>query len=129
MNQYFSGTNNVGFNSKVSLLTACPTIAGVRNASEKILLVEEDPLTINDGHFQPPLYDTTGAYISGTGSLDLLCIRHDRKPSQPDTAVDRKVQCPNPDMRGNVSFVDGHAEYVTRSYAHSDLRFYPQKGY
>jgi prepilin-type processing-associated H-X9-DG protein len=54
-------------------------------------------------------------YVSGTGSLDLLCTRHDRPSKIPDTPSN---PLPNPDRRGNASFVDGHAEYVSRTYAH-----------
>ena len=92
----------------------CPPVAKIRNTSEKIVLCEENAATINDGHWDPAAYDDNGTYLSGPG--DLLSIIHDRTPKLPDTGTS---PLPNPDHRGNVSFVDGHAEWVPRSYAHN----------
>ena len=104
MNSWLSGDNK-----------SFPPVSGIRNSAEKILLVEEAPATINDGNWLPPLFDASGTYVSGTGSLDLLCTRHDRPSIQPDSPSN---PLPNPDRKGNAAFVDGHAEYVTRQYAH-----------
>jgi len=101
-----------------------PKITGVRNATEKILLAEEDQLTINDGHWVPPLFDQSNGYVSGSGSLDLLETRHDRRKSIPDSGYN---PLPNPDLRGNVVFVDAHAEFVPRRYAHAEIHVIPTK--
>jgi prepilin-type N-terminal cleavage/methylation domain-containing protein/prepilin-type processing-associated H-X9-DG protein len=102
-----------------------PKITGVRNATEKILLAEEDQRTINDGYWLPPLYDQSDVLVAGTGSLDLLETRHDRRKPIADTPD--KTVLPNSDLRGNVVFVDGHAEFVPRRYAHAEIHVMPLK--
>jgi prepilin-type N-terminal cleavage/methylation domain-containing protein/prepilin-type processing-associated H-X9-DG protein len=108
--------------------TYCPPVAQIRNSSEKIVLIEENQLTINDGHWAPPGYDDAAGTVldpSMTGG-DLLSIIHDRsiKNPQQDTG---NSPLPNPDRRGNVNFADGHAEYVARSYAHYIGRLDPYR--
>ena len=75
-------------------------LTSLRNSSGKVLLAEEDEGSINDG-----LYNTkpTGA------SYDWLSIRHDRKRVLPDSNQEA-----NMDRRGNVSFADGHGEFLSR---------------
>jgi len=102
--------------------TICPPIAQIRNAAEKIVLIEEDALTIDDGHWSPQAYDDTAGTVLDstiTGS-DLLSIVHDRaiKAGQNDNENESMSPLPWPDRRGNVNFADGHAEWVPRSYAH-----------
>jgi len=93
-----------------------PRISQVRNAAEKIVLAEEDPLTINDGAFVPPAIDPHNP-SNFRGGGDLLCIRHDRKKAKPDAGWSGQ-DIPNIDRRGNANFVDGHAEFVSRKYLH-----------
>ncbi len=97
-----------------------PRIAQIRNSTEKVLLVEETELTINDGHWSAPQCDDTGApYPAGSTdplNHDLLAIRHDRKGVSDSVAIGAPM--PNADRRGNAAFVDGHAEYATRVYIH-----------
>ena len=82
----------------------------VRNPAEKILMVEESELTIDDGSFDP----TSGA--------NLLSVRHDHSALfPPDTPtgyieVNNVWTVRNGNCRGNVSFCDGHADYVSRAY-------------
>jgi len=119
MNQYFQGLDpDTG-----SPPYQCPPYSGVRNASEKIVLDEEDPLTINDGHWAPPIINPSNPNDPDTnsGGGDLLGIRHDMIKAKPDTATPPPYSAthfPNYDKRGNVAFADGHAEFVTREYAH-----------
>jgi prepilin-type N-terminal cleavage/methylation domain-containing protein/prepilin-type processing-associated H-X9-DG protein len=104
------------------LLKAIPKVSSVRNPTEKILLVEEDSLTINDGYWSPPTYKPDGTLASGGG--DLLEVRHDRRKRIPDAGTD---PLPNPDLRGNVNYLDGHAEYTSRRDAHLESRVEPFK--
>jgi prepilin-type processing-associated H-X9-DG protein len=99
-----------------------PRIAQVKNASDKILLAEEDPLTINDGAWVAPAID----YRDGKdiGGSDLLCIRHDGYKAKPDAGWSGR-DIPNIERRGNVNFVDGHAEFVSRKFAHDRGRIDP----
>jgi prepilin-type processing-associated H-X9-DG protein len=95
---------------------AAPRIGQVKNGSDKILLAEEDPLTINDGSWVAPAIDyRDGSQSQSNG--DLLCIRHDGNKAKPDAGW-AFPDIPNMERRGNVNFVDGHAEFVSRKYAH-----------
>ncbi len=77
------------------------------NPLQKILLVEENFDTINDGG-----WFATSDYIS---------IRH-------DTYAD-EYNYPNPgvnfypDKRGNAAFIDGHVEFVPRSFAQNPVHY------
>ena len=87
------------------------SLARVRNSAEKILLGEEDERTINDGGWDVLVSPTTT-----TPPADKLSIRHDRQRILPD---DDTNWSRNVDRRGNVTFLDGHADYVSRGVAHS----------
>ena len=100
-----------------------PKVTAVRNPTDKVLLVEEDANTINDGYFSPPTYDDNTTLVNGGG--DLLAVRHDRtKPVDDGTSM---TVLPNPDLRGNVAFLDGHAEFVPRRHAHNTRNIEPFK--
>ena len=60
-----------------------PASRPLRNASDKIILVEEDPLTINDGAGSRRR-STTGTARRTLSGGDLLCIRHDGNKAKPD---------------------------------------------
>ncbi len=109
--------------------TPCPRVTAVRNPSTKILLVEEDPVTINDGYWAAPMCNENGQPASynlasntvtvggGTmGTNDLLSIRHDKRRIANISSSAEPL--PDHDKKGNVAFVDGHAEYVPRIFAH-----------
>jgi prepilin-type N-terminal cleavage/methylation domain-containing protein/prepilin-type processing-associated H-X9-DG protein len=125
MNMHFTGYNK-----------NCPRLSSIPHSSDKIILVEEDQRTINDGYWSPSLIDDTGQQVNvdeltlvvtpttlRTG--DLLEIVHDRARILPDAATPADPM-PNPDRRGNVAFVDGHAEYVTRAFAHNYAHVIPR---
>ena len=103
-----------------------PRLGTIKNSSEKILLVEEDERTINDGLWAPP-----AEAIPGIPSLplksggDMLAIRHDTKRKLPDPPGVPLVP-QNAERRGNVAFADGHADYVSRRYVHSLTHVLPQ---
>ena len=86
-------------------------VTQVLNSARKIMLVEEDPSSLNDGVWDP--YST-----------DRLSIRHDVAPKYPDTDS-RAGSPPNPSFRGNAAFVDGHAEFLPRSDAQSQPFYDP----
>jgi prepilin-type processing-associated H-X9-DG protein len=64
--------------------------------------------------------------------IGLLSIRHDRKRLTPDDVPNAAGQLRtieeqvNRERKGNVGFVDGHADYVTRMYAHSREHYDPK---
>ena len=91
----------------------------IRSPSDKVLLVEEDENSINDGNWNP---GSTGA-IDGSENRDLLAIRHDRPiTGVADARNQNFLTHPHGNKRGNVAFVDGHAEFVSRQIAHDALR-------
>jgi prepilin-type N-terminal cleavage/methylation domain-containing protein/prepilin-type processing-associated H-X9-DG protein len=84
----------------------------IARSSEKILMVEEDELTINDGLWSP------GTGNNNTANKDLISVRHEWHKALPDPINQNISLHPNKDKHGNAAFVDGHAEYVTRFFAH-----------
>jgi len=117
MNEFFESnrawlTGNIWGSPVVRLGT-------VKNSSEKIILVEEDERTINDGLWAPPAEQIPGnTLLALKGGSDMLAIRHDNKrklPDNPGVPLDPR----NAERRGQVSFADGHADYVSRKYAHN----------
>jgi prepilin-type N-terminal cleavage/methylation domain-containing protein/prepilin-type processing-associated H-X9-DG protein len=95
-------------------------IQQVRNASNKIMFVEEDGKTLDDGAWSPFIVNTTTSPptfwnpatggpmtqfdpASTTSIVNQVADRHDREKDRYD-----------PKSRGNVSFCDGHAEYFSR---------------
>lgn len=80
--------------------------------TQKVIFYEEDEQTIDDG------WGTMD-----TGSINLLAIRHDRRPSVPDnTTVGLSA---NGERRGNCAFADGHAEYLDRNTVHTPAYYEP----
>jgi prepilin-type N-terminal cleavage/methylation domain-containing protein/prepilin-type processing-associated H-X9-DG protein len=117
-NRFF--TNDFGW-------TGITKLSQVRNAPKKVMLVEEDSRTINDGRWEPHVGQYYTAYPVGEKGVDLMAIRHDRKkrdPDVPNTAGWSWI--PNPDRRGNAAFADGHAEFIDRATAHSKEAFDPR---
>ena len=80
-------------------------ITKVRNIVEKILMVEEDEATIDDGNWHPQLV--------GTSIVNDLATTHDR--------LRQDVK-----GRGNVAFADGHCDFVTRGFT-QDAKHYDPK--
>jgi prepilin-type N-terminal cleavage/methylation domain-containing protein/prepilin-type processing-associated H-X9-DG protein len=91
----------------------------VRNSSEKILVMEEDFSSIDDGNFSA----LTGLHIN------LLAVRHDRGKRDPKTFPfwANTPDVPDPGLRGNVAFVDGHVDYVYRAYIYDAAHYLPRR--
>jgi prepilin-type processing-associated H-X9-DG protein len=66
--------------------------------------------------------------------IGILSIRHDAQRRNPDTVPNASMANPqntiefqvNKDRKGNVAFVDGHADYVPRNYAHTRAHYDPK---
>jgi prepilin-type N-terminal cleavage/methylation domain-containing protein len=102
--------NIAGFETK--LVTG--KITQIKNASEKILIFEEDERTIDDGNGS--IYCAPGKY----DWVNLVALRHDPQSRRnPDVAPPPSGPIPNPGGRGVVGFCDGHADFIERSLAHS----------
>lgn len=93
-----------------SKLGGVKKITQLRPAGQRIMLVCEDEKTIDDGLFQPNAADYM-AYLNGTGTnaTNLIASRHRLKRNESGKNMK--------DTFGNVSFVDGHAEFMSRKDA------------
>jgi prepilin-type N-terminal cleavage/methylation domain-containing protein/prepilin-type processing-associated H-X9-DG protein len=90
----------------------------MQRSAEKGLLFEEDPATIDDANCEA--WTTAGNWQF----LNLISARHDRlNVKVPD--VPSSAGCPNVEVRGNVGFCDGHADYVPRRYGHAKSHVVP----
>ena len=103
-------------------------ITQVRKSSDKILVYEEDEHAIRDGRgqLQSPAVGTAAANVIG-----LLSVRHDSTRKFPDDPPPAGSglgieTTANKKCRGNVGFVDGHVDYITRLDAH-DRKCYDPK--
>jgi prepilin-type N-terminal cleavage/methylation domain-containing protein/prepilin-type processing-associated H-X9-DG protein len=96
-------------------------VTRVRRSCDVILAVEESEKTVNDGVWVPEDHDP---------DIDFIAIRHDRfaRQRQPMAvpAMNGPRQIEHPDRRGNVTFIDGHAEYCPRKLAHSRKHYDPR---
>jgi len=86
-------------------------LGAVKDSTNIILAVEEDEYNINDGSW---VGGSAGTPVT-TAPADYLSIRHDRKRVIPDDASNWQQ---NLDRRGNVVFLDMHAEMLPRADAH-----------
>ena len=106
-------------------------IAQIRNSSEKILLYEEEAVTIDDGFGSPDVgLNAAGAFFNET---NLLSIRHDRKSGRkPDVLLDsmkHAYDLPNAKYRGNAARADGSAAYMYRTEVHNPRYYLPRGGF
>ena len=93
-------------------------VTRVRNASDKILLIEEDSVSVDDANFHPHFVATIGENLIGT--------RHDRRRHDFWTWYARPLDSrPDKDERGNVAFADGHVAYTPRQYAWDERHYDP----
>jgi prepilin-type N-terminal cleavage/methylation domain-containing protein/prepilin-type processing-associated H-X9-DG protein len=109
MNAYMTFTNT----SITPHRTTGINVAKIRNSAEKMLLMEEDVSTIDDGY----------ATVDQAADINLLSIRHDPTAVRPDTVtIGISV---NGNCRGNVGFCDGHGEYIARKLLHTPAIYDP----
>jgi prepilin-type processing-associated H-X9-DG protein len=84
-------------------------ISSIKRASDILLFVCEDELTIDDGVFSPRPYNW------GNGNINAVATRHDLKLAKAKGSKGAfGVNNPNENGFGNVSFCDGHAERISR---------------
>jgi len=88
-------------------------VTEIVNASDKILLIDESPQTVDDGCW---------AWMSTLGSGEnIISVRHMKRQEQ----IQLLTQ-PNAG-RGNVCFADGHAEYIERKKSFDANNYDPKK--
>jgi prepilin-type N-terminal cleavage/methylation domain-containing protein/prepilin-type processing-associated H-X9-DG protein len=95
-----------------------PKMSMVKDAARATLIGEVDERQLRDGAWEPGAANMWG---------ELLSARHDRRARggekwKPGYVPEESY----PDARGNVGFVDGHVEYMTRREAHDVRRWFPR---
>jgi len=98
-------------------------ITRIKNPTDKILIVEEDENSINDGLWAPGGGDETTSGVA----RDLLAIRHSAKKVTPDPRDQQLTTHQNGSKSGNAGFVDGHIEFIPRVEAHKAIHLLPAK--
>jgi len=102
---------------------AARSIDGVRRPSECIVFYEESEVSINDS--TATLWRTPG----NQHWIDRLSGRHDLRnvnmANEPTSNDNGGEYIPNSRAQGNAAFLDGHAEFVARYYAHSKAHAVP----
>jgi len=103
-------------------------ITQVRRSADKIIVYEEDERAMRDGRgqLQSPAIGNTPDNIVG-----IVSIRHDNKrifPDDPPSSVGQQLieDQVNRERKGNCAFVDGHADYVSRMFAHNRAHYDPK---
>ncbi|HEX4123682.1 MAG TPA: type II secretion system protein [Tepidisphaeraceae bacterium] len=91
----------------------------IPSPDQKILLVCEDAVTLDDGSWNPG--NVNNQYE------DTMAIRHDRPlpTSIPDIPYLGDPNDQDNGYRGNVACVDGHAEFVTRAWTRIQFHYDP----
>jgi prepilin-type processing-associated H-X9-DG protein len=82
----------------------------IQSTPNKVLFVEEDERNIDDGCWVPRRIGSEFPAINN------LASRHERRRNLLDD-----------EKRGNVSFADGHVEFVNRKFAHDPAHLDPRK--
>ena len=99
-----------------------PRLSSIQRPSEKCLVGEENERTINDGLWAPGNY-TDPSRAAWIVQWDYLSVRHDTRKAEFSTPTVGVL--PQQDKRGNVLFVDGHVDYVSRKFAHDPKNLLP----
>jgi prepilin-type N-terminal cleavage/methylation domain-containing protein/prepilin-type processing-associated H-X9-DG protein len=97
-------------------------LTAVQNPGGKIIVLEEDPLSIDDGHFWAYPNDFNGVnenFLSTVHTRPHFTKMKDFQGAQPDNRKDKNE-------RGNVVFADGHVDYVTRFFTWSSKSMDPK---
>jgi len=105
----YSYTFNYLFASNADVPTRILS-SSIRNASDKIVVVDEDEQSLDDGNFHP--------LLTGQQYENYLSIRHDRKlPAGKDDS----------EYRGNAACADGHADFLTRRQSRDPFYYDPTR--
>lgn len=85
-------------------------ISRVKDTANRILLICEDEKSLDDGYFNPNPYEWN------TGRVNAVASRHQirGRGTRNNTVSSNEA---NQDARGNVAFLDGHADFFNRKDA------------
>jgi prepilin-type N-terminal cleavage/methylation domain-containing protein/prepilin-type processing-associated H-X9-DG protein len=98
-----------GYRSGTTINLPAYKVTQVHAPSRKIILVDENPTTIDDGCWAPDHFFSDGH--------NLLSDRHEKR--------DERSKDPNYG-RGNVLFCDGHSDYIERKLSFDPLYYDPK---
>jgi prepilin-type N-terminal cleavage/methylation domain-containing protein/prepilin-type processing-associated H-X9-DG protein len=86
-------------------------LASIKTPSNIVLLICQDELTIDDGYFNPNPTQWT------TGQCEMVATRHALRNVSAANTVNPTATNRDDGSRGNVTFCDGHGEFMTRKDA------------
>lgn len=86
----------------------------VKKPSNIIMLIEQEDTGIDDEL----------AFLNWPNNTDFLSTVHDRTSRAAKQYATGNLMN-NPKARGNVAFVDGHVEYISKEKVHSSIHYYP----
>lgn len=109
MNDWVSNPNKMGTAQRFGWAWT-GKLSSVKRASETLLFVCEDETTIDDGSFR----GSAANWVAGT-SVNAVAARHEMKFKR--GAGITVGSRPTENARGNVSFCDGHGEFMSRKDA------------
>jgi prepilin-type processing-associated H-X9-DG protein/prepilin-type N-terminal cleavage/methylation domain-containing protein len=116
--RYSYSMNGTFYDKKISLAnpaspayvsfggTSTRKITQVQHSSTKIMLIDEDELTVNNGEFNPTVLVSNADASLNSKDFTAIAARHNMK-----------ILKNSQDSRGNVAFADGHVEFFSRSDA------------
>lgn len=114
MNQLFSGAHEV---SQAKL-----RLQAVIEPSRKILMIEEDEASINDGSWDPERF--------GTAQEGAIATRHDNRRDGWESFRSKPgLQRPDRADQGNAAFADGHVDFVSRADTWQPMYYDPRKSH
>lgn len=117
-----SYTMNMYFSSASPLTPQKLRLSAIVEPSQKMMMMEEDEISIDDGNFHPELLQ---------GSLEnFLGTRHDKRRKD-WTSWNTRAFLARPDRndRGNAAFADGHVDYITRADTWQKMHYEPFHSY
>jgi prepilin-type N-terminal cleavage/methylation domain-containing protein/prepilin-type processing-associated H-X9-DG protein len=96
----YSYTFNYLFSSNCPEVPMIVRMTNIKDPGNKIMMVEEDQITIDDGNWNPLHYPDPKQQND-------ISIRHERPLKSGDDDMP---------FRGNIALADGHVEFATRQY-------------
>lgn len=95
-------------------------ISSIHNLAESAYLYDQAPASLDDGKWSPAPYNSV-FYPGGNGKNDVLSAVHDssyaKLVARNPTILSNEAGGMMTNSRGNVAFLDGHAEFLTRKEA------------
>jgi prepilin-type N-terminal cleavage/methylation domain-containing protein/prepilin-type processing-associated H-X9-DG protein len=87
-------------------------LGSIRKQSEMVLFYDQEETSVDDGSFTPSAANWITPPPTG---MDVLAARHELKFKSSSSRSNTNLK--NENARGNVGFVDGHAEFLSRKQA------------